>query len=101
MPSSSALSSSRSSWTDRDDEGTVSLQNVGKRSPSDTVPHPRSLGSYATLLWVPHISHASVLFVNEVECTDTTFKDSFGTLLVSCLCLTSFIVSPALPVQCS
>jgi len=67
------------------------LQNVGKRSLNDTVPHPRSLGSYATLLWVPHILHAIVLFVNEVECTDTTFEDSFGTLLVSCLCLTSFI----------
>jgi len=82
VPSYSGLCISGSSWTDPDDEGTMKLQNVGKHTPNDTVPHPRSLGSYTTLLWVPHISHVIVLFVNEVECTDTTFEDSFGTLLV-------------------
>jgi len=77
------------------------LQNVGKHSPNDTVPHPRSLGSSATLLWVPHISHAIVLFVNEIECTDTTFEDSFGTLLAVCVWPHLYSDSPALPVQCS
>jgi hypothetical protein len=85
VPSSSGSSKSRSSWTDPDDEGAMILQNVGKHSPNDTVPHPRSLGSFATLLWVPHISHVIVLFVNEIECTDTTFEDSFGTLLAVCV----------------
>ena len=86
MSPSSGSSSSRSSWTDPNDEGTMILQNAGKHLPNDTVPHPKSLASSAALLWVPHVSHAIVLFVNEIECTDTTFEDSFRTLLVMHVC---------------